>query len=171
MQGNSREELIYFAGLFDGEGSIMIVRQNSPTFMKNRIYPYYGVVIRIGMLHEEIIRNLGKFLQYGAVYKEKPYHHKRPIVRWMCRRIEEVKLFLVELGPFLRVKQPNVILALEFIDKCNDSKRRKITEEIHQLQHSYYIKMRELNGINSPATTERMGHQGRSKGLRVQATV
>lgn len=169
MQGNSREDLIYLAGLFDGEGSIMIVRQNSPTFMKKRIYPYYGLIIRIGMLQEGIIKSYKDILGYGTFYIEKPYHHKRPMARWTCRRKEDVSRFLRDIGPFLRVKDKNVSLALEFIEKCARLRRlgQRITPEINALNHEYYVKMRELNGIESPATTERMGRQGRSKGLRV----
>jgi len=167
MNGNSREELFYLAGLFDGEGSIMVVRNAAPSFMKHRIYPHYGVGIRIGMMDETSIKNFKEKLGYGSYYLEKPYHHKRPIARWTCRRNEDVSSFLEDLGPFLRLKKKNVKVALEFIEKCSGKLGKRITSEMNALRHSYYIKMRTLNGIDSPATTERTGHRGRSKSLRV----
>lgn len=166
MQGNSREESIYLAGIFDGEGSIMVVRQSSPSFMKHRLYPYHGIVIRIGMIDQPTIESFYNFLGYGELYEEKPYHHKRPMFRYSCRRKEDVKRFLEDIGPFLRIKKDNVETAFKFIDQCTGQLGKRITPEMNKLQHDYYIKMRALNGIDSPATTERMGHRGRSKGLR-----
>jgi len=171
MHGNSREDLFYLAGLFDGEGSIMIVRNEAASFMKNRIYPHYGVVIRIGMIDERSISLFKEVLGYGSVYKEKSYHHKRPMWRWTCRRNNEVKKFLQDLGPFLRYKYPQVVNAESFIERCSGALGKRITPEMNELQHKFYISHRALNGIESPATTERTGQRGRSKGLRLQATV
>jgi len=169
MQGNSREDLIYFAGLFDGEGSIMIVRNASESFMKNRKHPHYGLVCRIGMIDKDLIYQFHAAVGLGSVYEEKPYHHKRAITRWMCRRVDEVPLFLEKMIPFLRSKKKNALLAQEFIKECVDNRRRKISEEVHKKQHDFYLKMRILNGIvESPATTERMGKRGRDKGIRLK---
>lgn len=169
MQGNLREDLIYFAGLFDGEGSIMIVRQASKTFMKNRIHPYYGPVCRLGMVDKDLVYQMYNVIKLGSVYEEKPYHRKRPITRWMCRRREEVRQFLELMIPFLRLKKKNAKLALKFLDDAAGNTGRPISKELNKKRHEYYLLMRSYNGvIESPATTERMGKRGRGKGMRLK---
>lgn len=167
MHGNSREDLAYFAGLFDGEGSIMIVRQNGESFMKTRIHPYIGPACRMGLINKDIIYAFQKAVNVGCVYIEKPYHRKRPMTRWQCRKKKEVRQFLELMMPYLRLKKENALLALEFLDKFPPTK--KISKEKHEAQFEYYLKMRLLNGIAElPATTERMGKRGRCKSIRLK---
>lgn len=174
MHGNSKEDLIYFGGLFDGEGSIMIVRSASKAFMKNRKKPSYSPVARIGMVEDWLMEDFHKAFNYiGELYREKPYHHKRPITRVTIRRRQDCLDFIKMIYPYLRLKKPQADLALSFFENCWFKQLGvSIPQEISDLQHEHYLKMRELNGITeSPATTERMGKRGRGKGIRLETTV
>lgn len=173
MQGNSKEDLIYFAGLFDGEGSIMIVRSASKVFMKNRIHPSYSPVARIGMVENWLMNDFQKCFGLGEVYQEKPYHRKRPITRVTIRKRQDCLDFIKMIYPYLRLKKPQADVALSFFENCWFKKiGHPMPQEISDLQYEHYLTMRKLNGIvESPATTERMGKRGRGKGIRLEATV
>jgi hypothetical protein len=176
MQDNQREELIYLAGLFDGEGTIGINSRYSAKHMKNQSDMGYGVYIRIGMNDERSIRNVKEVFKVGQYYPEKSYKGYRAMHRWDCRNQGDAKKVITLLEPFLRLKKPQAQLALIFLEECTRPKGLRIgypfPEEIVKKRWEFFIKMKVLNGVDvtdySPATTKRMG---RPKSVRVQAIV
>lgn len=178
MQDNQREELIYLAGLFDGEGTIGINSRYSKKYIdKNRNTDMgYGVYVRIGMNDEKSIRNVYEFFKTGQYYPEKSYKGYRAMHRWDCRNQGDAKKVLIMLEPFLRLKKPQAHLALKFLEECTRPKGVRIgipfTEEMVKKRWEFYIQMKVLNGVDvtdySPATTKRMG---RPKSVRAQAIV
>ena len=169
--------LAYIAGIVDGEGSIMIQRQCSKAFMEQRaksgcFHPHYAVGIRIGMLERIALDLIVDELKIGKVCQEKPYHHKRPMYRWMIRSKDEVIKFLNLILPYLRVKKKQAQLAIKFMDEWVSCNGRKLTPEIISKRQRAWREMRKLNGvIDTPATTKSRGIRGREKSAPYEAIV
>lgn len=170
-------KLAYIAGILDGEGSIMIQRQTSKSFMEQRaksgcFHPHYAPAIRIGMLEKAALDFIVEATGIGYVYQEKPYHHKRPIYRWVIRSKEEITEFLTLILPYLIVKKQQALLCLRFVSEWVSFNGARITPEVQAMREIAWAEMRKLNGIvTSPATTEPRGKRGREKSAPFEATV
>ena len=178
-QGNQMEVeiLAYIAGIVDGEGSIMIQRQCSKSFMAQRaksgcFHPHYAVGIRIGMTERIALDLIVDKLKIGKVSEEKPYHHKRPMYRWMIRSKEEVLKFLNYILPYLRVKKKQAVLAIKFMNEWVNCNGIRLTPEVIAHREKAWAEMRKLNGvIDTPATTKSRGIRGREKSSPYEAIV
>ena len=171
------EKLAYIAGILDGEGSIMIMRQASKSFMEQRaksgcFHPHYAPCIRIGMLERKPLDLIVKTINIGEVYEEKSYHRKRTMHRWMVRRKEDIIKFLTLIMPYILVKKKQAILCLKFMKEWVSHNGIRLTPEIVQKRENAWIEMRKLNGVVSiPATTESKGKRGRDFSAPFEATV
>jgi len=162
--------LAYIAGIIDGEGSICISRSSHESFMKqyNRNYPYYVLTVRVGMIDPVAIDLIHDTFGIGSRSIEKKYHKQRPMYRWRVYKRPDCKYVIDKLMPYLRVKKPQALLALDFIKNFKRSHRfNPMSDEKEKERFGYWVKMRTLNGIASPATTERAGISGRSKSVRI----
>lgn len=171
MQDNQREEIIYLAGLFDGEGTICIQKDNRPLYKDNGKgwNPIYNVAVRIGMIEQKAIQSFQDFFNVGYVDCEKVYHSFRPMYRWAVRAKDDVQFVLKQLLPYLRVKQTQAKLGLRFYEEAPAKRGTFLTPECLAKREQFFLEMKKLNGIDiSPATTKRMG---RPKSIRVQAIV
>lgn len=167
MQDNQREEIIYLAGLFDGEGTICIQRDVRKDKENGRYGgATYTVTVRIGMIQKEPIDSYKKVFGVGYLDEEKTYHQFRPMYRWSARKRSEVQSFLERIEPFLRVKKAQARLALRYFEEIPIGKRYvNQGPEMWDKKEKYRIEMSLLNGVNiSPATTKR---RGRSPSVRV----
>lgn len=168
MQDNQREEAIYFAGLFDGEGTICIQKDDREIRGKYKKHsPVYTVTLRIGMIDREIIQSFYTFMKVGYFDCEKKYHQFRPMYRWSVRAKEQVKISLKKLMPFLRLKKPQALLAMRFYEEAPTQRYTPTPEDIIAKKESFYLEMKRLNGVDinaSPAETKRAG---RSKSIRI----
>ena len=172
MQGNSKEALAYIAGIMDGEGSIMIMKQASETFMKNRKHAHFFPCVRVGMIDRRPLDFMVNTIQVGSVYEEKSYHHKRPMFRLCLRKKEEVVYFLNTLLPYLIVKKAQAELAIKFMQECVHKPGIPMTLEKNAIRQTYWQEMRTMNGVSdAPATTERKSKRGRDMSVRLEATV
>lgn len=168
MQDNQREEIIYLAGLFDGEGTICIQKDARPPDKLNGKYKgaTYTVTIRVGMIQKEPIEMFKKVFGIGYLDCEKSYHKYRPLWRYSIRARNDVKSFLEKIVQFLRVKKEQANLALEYFEKFPKGVGYiNQGQEIWDAKEIYRLKMCTLNGVNiSPATTKR---SGRAPSVRV----
>jgi hypothetical protein len=170
-------KLAYIAGIIDGEGSIMIQRQASKSFMEQRaksgcFHPHYSPGVRVGMLQREPLDFIVNTTKIGFVHEEKPYHHKRPMYRWMIRTKKEIEEFLPLVMPFLLVKKEQAELCLRFMREWVSCNGVRITPEIQAEREKAWLSMRKLNGvITLPATTEPRGRGGRDLSAPFEATV
>jgi len=170
-------KLAYIAGILDGEGSIMIQRQASKSFMEQRrsrgcFHPHYSPAIRIGMLERDPLDLIVETTKIGKIYKEKSYHHKRPMFRWMIRSKQEIEDFLPLVIPFLLVKKKQAELCLKFVKEWISHNGIRLSSEVIADRENAWLQMRKLNGvITSPATTEPRGKRGRDFSAPFEATV
>lgn len=171
------EKLAYIAGILDGEGSIMIMRQASKSFMEQRAKrgcfdPHYHACIRIGMLERVALDLIVETTKIGEVVEEKPYHHKRPMFRWMARSRHDCLNFLALVMPYVRVKKRQAQLCVNFMENWVSSNGIRLTPEIKAKREKAWIEMRKLNGVISvPATTKSRGKRGRDLSAPFEAIV
>jgi hypothetical protein len=178
-QGNQMEgeKLAYIAGIVDGEGSIMIQRDMSISFMRQRLErgstePHYHACVRVGMNDPSAVNFIHEVTGYGKVVKEKPYHHKKPMYRWTIRRRDEIVPFLRLILPYLLVKKTQAELAIKFMDEWVSSNGIRLTDGIRKNRENAWLKMRELNGIvPPPATTKPRSTGGRDKSIPFESIV
>lgn len=178
MKDNQREEIAYFVGLFDGEGTICIQKMYSEKYMtqQKRVNPGYTVCIRLGMIDQEVVQQMKEFFNVGQINCEKIYHAKRPMYRWQVRAQNDVRMVIEKMKPLLRIKRKQADLAIKWLDEClwksGMSRKHGWPQELVEKRESMRLEMQRLNGIDiSPATTKRKGIMGRSKGVRVEAIV
>lgn len=179
LHGNQMEDekLAYIAGIIDGEGSIMIQRDCSESFMKQRILrgcnePHYHAAVRIGMIDrialDFIVSNIG----IGKVVLEKRYHQKNPIYRLQIRKRNDVLKLLKLIMPFLLVKKKQAELAINFMENWVSHNGIRLTPENRAFRENAWLEMRKLNGVISlPATTKPRGRRGRDKSAPFEAIV
>lgn len=110
-------EKAWIVGFLDGEGLVTITRQ----IRKDRPSPAYRAYVNVCNTDKEV---LGIYLKYygGRIYQA---HEKRrdlmgnkwaDAYNWYCP-ISSTKPLLLDLGPYLRLKDRQASLVLEFIDK------------------------------------------------------
>jgi len=167
MYGNSKEAAMgYVGGIIDGEGAIFITHD----YFQHKS-PVHRIEIRIGMIHKEAVDFLVTTLNVGKVFLEKSYANKRPMYRLVYQNRDDIRNVLDQVYPYLLVKKSQADIAYEFLDKALGQRGRWLSEEKKEIRKNLYIRMRELNGIAAPATTERNGKRGRSRSVRLEATV
>ncbi len=121
MKNYTAEDLIYFAGFFDGEGHIGLYI----TSYSDLGYETYGMDFQLGNTDIGIINWIKE--KFGGVVREgnkkgtkcggsDKYYSNKDSFMWQLG-IEEVKVILPDLIPYLKVKKKQGILLLEYITK------------------------------------------------------
>ncbi len=153
--GNQREATLigYLAGIIDGEGTINI----TVTKPKGYNNPRYTGRIAIGMVNEEIIDLFHQ--RYGGSKRVECVPNRKPIYRWMKVGDSQPLIdILEELLPCLIVKKRQAELVLEYIKTKKTSgfqRNQGIPEEELQRRQDFYLRVKELNAVGAPATTNR----------------
>jgi len=135
----NKEDIIYIAGLFDGEGCITI-RMNRPTTISKHKSLLFSLVTKVTMCDESTIMYLYKTFKVGhfreATDKNIGISRSRAW-SWTCMSNDAI--FVVKtLLPYLRTKYKESIVALEFGSLPHGRGGRKRTD------NSLTIKRREL---------------------------
>ncbi len=135
------EQLNYFAGILDGEGSIAIEKM-SPC--KARPYHYFTprlcIINTNNDLIEWLIKNFG-----GSRNTRTKIKGRRPCYRWHVFG-QDLERILRAVFPYMIVKRQLVILVLEFRDTVGKT-GWNVTEEIRNKREQLYLRSRELNKI------------------------
>ena len=99
-------DLAYYAGLFDGEGCIQIVK----TKTKHRVQ--FQLWCSVGMTNYWILADLQSAFK-GAIIGQTKYGNRR--ASWIWRVVARQALtFLMEVLPYLKVKKSEAELAIKF---------------------------------------------------------
>lgn len=147
MQYASLEDRIYTAGLVDGEGCICISKlKRAPRGQS----PYYHL--------EFSLENTDPLITYwlqnrfgGSVRLDttKASQNHKPTYQWALKK-EETLHFLRQLLPHLQIKQPQALLALEFVQQCVFRRlghRRVLEADELVKRERYYQEMKALNRL------------------------
>lgn len=132
-------DILYLAGIIDGEGTIEISKQERK----------YKICIRVGNTSEILIDYLKeKYLgnKYGPYKKKSDFH--RDAFEWKCTAKEAIKL-IKQIEPYLIVKQEQALLAIRawedtFKNNYHDGSNR-IPKYAFDKRESYYQQMKHLN--------------------------
>ena len=116
----SENELAYFAGLFDGEGCVLIYKRK--TLIENGVTVPYQMRVVVTNTHQGVIEDLKRTFR-GSIYAYKPTGG-RPAWKWtaQCKAGSE---FLKLVYPYLRIKKEQADVALEFQGLISKSRHRK----------------------------------------------
>lgn len=143
----TREDIAYFAGLFDGEGCINIASARNPlakTFNQQHI-----LTVRVGMTHPTAIYLLQQYFG-GSVTKrlrslKNPKH--KDSYNWTASGAE-AKAFLLQMHYQLITKQVELEIALDYLANRTLSRRGiKLSEEELALRNGYLLALQEAKKI------------------------
>ena len=139
------ERFAYIAGLFDGEGTVLINERKS-TSTYHRDFPSYALSIVISNSDRGIIDWLND--TYGGYVNEHSedagFESHRPSWQWKKFGTEAMG-FLKLMLPFLRIKRRQVELAIAFQKSKDAIKGTCITEDIVKRRQWYKYSISELN--------------------------
>jgi len=142
-----KEDLIYIAGLFDGEGSISLFWQKRPDVARVRTV---RASISIGNTDRSIIEYLHQCLggNFHSVKRSNP--NWKPVYLWTASTNQAVEI-IKELLPYLRIKKKQAELLIEYQQYKRSIPwrgRTGYTESEWNNLWTYCKKMRELNACS-----------------------
>lgn len=137
-----RDDCIYAAGLFDGEGSaVLCVR-----YQKKRQYRSGVLCASISNTYLPVLPWLKE--RWGgtvALRKKKRAEHHKVSGTWNLT-CPKAAAFLRDIEPHVKIKRGQVENALAFQDLRDSRRRRKITAAEWEASLTYLRRQRELNG-------------------------
>lgn len=134
-------DIIWFAGIVDGEASIYIRKQKKPG---NDVY---SLELEISMTDKPTIQKIHDIFEFGsfrpAKRKKQKEHHRQA---WkICYSSNMAEAVIRTILPYLITKKEEALLALEFADmKRSREGRGSLSFEEMMEREWYYEKMKEL---------------------------
>lgn len=134
----SEEQSAYIAGFVDGEGHISLGRA-----LRNNNTHYFYPCVKITSTDKKILEWLHKVNGFGIIYtkSKERLHIWKQAYDWNVQ-LEYVYRFLGSLVKYLRIKQLQAELVLEYFRKCYN---QISTSEIEFLSEVIYSELKELN--------------------------
>lgn len=135
----SIKDLAYAAGIIDGEGCICI-----GCSLTRRKTPVYSFVVEVQMSDREAIDWLHK--TFGGSLYEYLKFGRRKVYRWQVGT-NNAKRFLMTVIPYLKVKQKQAELAIEFQNarSCTWHCGNPKPQELIELEKSQYEKLKRFH--------------------------
>ncbi|KKN73612.1 hypothetical protein LCGC14_0399280 [marine sediment metagenome] len=139
--------LNYVAGLFDGEGCIVVALQK-PTPKNQLQSTIHWLQVAIAMSHQPTMEWL-KGCFGGCIVtdkKGKSRGDRRPHYSWRVQG-NQAKDFLLKIIPFLRYKKEQALLAIDFQTKKQEQKGKpyvKLPDIIVQEREEYRNRLRRM---------------------------
>jgi len=145
MKNYTIEDLIYFAGFFDGEGHVSI-QVHDNTCDIHFVLSSNDIDI-INWIKEKFGGEIGLHNKKGNNIGTTKYKSNSDSFIWRPN-IYQVKYLLIDLVPYLKVKKKQCILLLEYINKKIRFSGRNVPSWYRQWQEELSYKIRELNRGN-----------------------
>lgn len=143
-----QEKIIYLAGIFDGEGCVLIVVRPS----RDGRSPQYAVVCEVNMQDGAPIKMLQEL--FGGIYHIRKKSGNYPAAEWLVSS-QKAKKFIEAIIPYSTVKKEQLLVALEFISNCKNKVRkgcvgsdRKLSKEEITIQQNYKERLSGLKKIH-----------------------
>lgn len=151
---NQREAVLlaYLAGIIDGEGSIGITKVTPKRYTN----PRYTARIMLANVNKEVMELFAN--TFGGTISEERVPNRQLIYRWRKVGNPITKEVLTKLYPYLIIKKPQATAVLEFLNtvKATGFQRNQgVPIEELQRREDFYLKLKELNTVGAPATTNR----------------
>lgn len=137
-------EKAYLAGLIDGEGCIYMSKSHR---IRGNGKPSYTLGFAMVMTSEDTIRYCHELTGVGAVCyfpRHKKNEKHRDQWQWMVSKIDTLDL-LQEICPYLRLKQPQAKLAIEYATVVSPGWRHSpVPVGLPEKQEAYYVAIKNL---------------------------
>jgi len=104
-----KTDLAYFAGLFDGEGSICITRHKP----KRGISEQHTLLCLLSMTNREAVSAFRDCFGGGMTVHERSNGKRKLMWGWVMSS-NKARIFLESILPFLRIKKAEAVIAIEF---------------------------------------------------------
>ena len=109
-------DIIYIAGLFDGEGSIQYKQYMRKRKHNPKAYPTWSIRIEIAMTDQSVLIWLNEILGVGTVNPRKVKPGKKKQWRWRCSHRQAY--FVAKLiWPYVHIKLPAIQKIIEHYSK------------------------------------------------------
>ena len=105
----------YFAGILDGEGSIVVGRKKY----------FCPVIIQVGNTNFELIYWINERIPAYVTYYMQPSGNRKPQAKWVLHEMATAQALLRLLLPYLIVKRKIAQLTLDFLDSRIQHPRRR----------------------------------------------
>lgn len=129
-----KPQIAYFAGLFDGDGSILINE-----------HPYHQLQISLGLMNQLIINQLKhNFGGSASLEKYQRRDHLSLFFRWKISADLAIN-FLQNVFPFLRIIKPQAELAFQFRRVKKQNRGRRLAAEVLKEREQFRKQMVILN--------------------------
>ncbi|PIS22747.1 hypothetical protein COT50_00295 [candidate division WWE3 bacterium CG08_land_8_20_14_0_20_41_10] len=125
----NKQEMIWLAGFIDGEGYIGINRQRKKETAEQSASLLYHPYLIIANSNYNALENIKDYIGYGHIYevkrkKSKSRHkNEKPGFQYKLTKMDKLKPLLKALRPYLRLKQKQCDLLLNFINIRKKAKR------------------------------------------------
>jgi len=139
----------YLAGFIDGEGYIGITFQRKKETHYQSASGRYHPYLIIANNNYEILDDIKKFTNSGRIYKLSRNFKQKQGFQYKLTEMEPLKNFLYLIKPYLRIKQKQCKLLINFIDLRKNAKiitgrgHRGVTS--YTIEEEIYRKLLELN--------------------------
>lgn len=132
----------YFAGFFDGEGSISITKYNSSP------RPKYRLRVSVGNTDWEVVEFLMDYLADYSPHVTTYNNSKKPyyLISFSGHRAVDL---LSELEPFIVSKKQQLRLAIDFWNHGKyevNCRHYRLPDDVMSFREQSYVRMWELNG-------------------------
>jgi len=137
------KDLVYFAGLFDGEGSIYINKQKGKHVARTGYN--YALRVCLRMTNEQIVKDFATYFSLKAKPIPNSKVEWKPL--WRAETTSNKALFILKkLKPYLRIKKAQTVLAIHFQENRPKGNRfhGRTNPELLRLERCYQ-QMKELN--------------------------
>lgn len=139
-----KEDWIWLAGLFDGEGCISIVRMGPSERGKNN---RHQLKLTVSMICEKTVKKFHEIVGTGRVVRTSR-KGKNCRDQWVWQvESKKARNILERLKPYCLTKNEQLLLGIEFYDKFFEKEgygRERVPKEIIKERDDYYWKMRGL---------------------------
>jgi LAGLIDADG-like domain len=134
----------YLAGLFDGEGCVVIMRTNFPG---GRVG--YCVRVSVSNTYKPVLQEVREEFG-GSLSGRRPDGNRNKLTLWTWRASgRDSIVFLRRVYPYLHVKREQALLAFEFQEHA-DRTGRKLSAEVIALRDTLVERMKSLKRVEFP---------------------
>jgi len=151
MNKLSREDKIYIAGLFDGEGCVCFSRDRSVR-SGGDVAIYHRIIATVAMTHLDTIRWLGATVGCGNLKFIKRKKPRKAQLRWQIEMRDACK-FLHKIYPYLKTKKLQAEIAFKYeatmaplhsgfkpLSKQTFKIREQLCDDMHKLNNGSLYK-------------------------------
>jgi hypothetical protein len=151
---NQREavRIAYMAGIIDGEGTIGITKVTPKRYTN----PRYTARIHFANVNKDVVDLFASV--FGGSVREERVPNRQLIYRWYRVGNPITKEILLQLQPYLIIKKRQADTVMEFLNIVNAKgfqRNQGVPIEELQRREDFFQKVKELNAVGAPATTNR----------------